>query len=419
MALKRLRNSLVGPIVFVPRSQLRFTLHKRKLQVPAPRDLEAAVGVPTPPSTWDYSNGEKIAFPILGNDQVGDCYYTAWLHFIQAIIGMNGGTATFVAATVIKRYEQLSGGDNGLSDQQIIPEVEGGVVGPKGPHKILDVLIVPVSNQAAINLANWAFGGTLWTAALVEAWYQNAAPGVLWDVGQGSPDQELGHAMFLSGMRQVAKVAYDVRTWGLSPPVEVTYPAIQLADSEILVGFSMEWFNAQGYAPNGLHYTQLAALWVQCGGKTLPASPFPSPVTPPTPPTPPVNPPTPPVPPVPPPAGSNTLAIVGSFSSVTLNGKPVPFNASGFRGLGFTHEAGEVAPRGVNFSQILEIFEQLGNMPPGAISAAITAAKAAGVPGMALAQVLWDNRAAITSNATAVATAIQNLIALYQHPQQG
>lgn len=89
--------------------------------------------------------------------------------------------------------------------------------------------------------------------------------------------------------------------WGLNPPVRLTQAGLESSDPEIIVCFSFEWFDPKtGYAPNGLHYVELASVWQQLGGRQLPANPYPPPVgpNPPVPPTPP-TPPTPPVPPTP------------------------------------------------------------------------------------------------------------------------
>jgi hypothetical protein len=58
---------------------------------------------------------------------------------------------------------------------------------------------------------------------------------------------------------------------------KLTPAGLKVCDPSGFVVFSLRWFNAAGYAPNGLHYDQLAAMWTAAGGKALPASPFPAP----------------------------------------------------------------------------------------------------------------------------------------------
>ncbi len=277
-------------IVLVPREQLRQTRHGRTLKVPFHLRALAAV-TPTPPAAWDGSKGRTIKYPILGNDQVGDCYYADACHCTQTFAGNAGTLLTFNAAAVVARYRVLSGGDNGLGDQQIFPEWQAGIVGPNGPHKILDDMTVNPNDDAAIRLGMWLFCGASYTAALPDAWIADPQPGQVWDAA--TPDPNNGHAMHLSGFD--AHYYYD-ETWGFDPAIRLTPAGLKSSDPEVTVQFSLEMFNAQGVAPhNGMTYDQLAALWVQLGGHALPPSPFPPPVPPGPTPVPPPQPP-PPVP---------------------------------------------------------------------------------------------------------------------------
>lgn len=83
---------------------------------------------------------------------------------------------------------------------------------------------------------------------------------------------------------------YKLQTWGTYG--WITPAGVALCDPSAFVVFSKRWFNAQGIAPNGMTYEQLAALWVQAGGHTPP--PFtptpPGPIPPPTPTPPPPSP---------------------------------------------------------------------------------------------------------------------------------
>ncbi len=307
--------------VLVPREQMRVKAGTRSACIP--RHLKAALAtLPIPPPTYDWTKGNTIAFPILGNDQVGDCYYASSCHAVQLWMAMNGMPVTFSQAAVIARYRKLSGGDNGLSDSDIFGnnhngEFYGGIVGPNGPHKILDHMTVDPSDAQAMALTQWAFGGHTYTCSLCNQWLNNAKPGALWD--RGTPNPSAGHAIILSGKN--AKGNYSLQTWAFNPPIEVTPAGILSSDPEIIVCFSVEWFDPQtGKAPNGLTYDELATLWKTLGGRTLPPSPF----TPPTP-VPPVPVPPIPVPPAPPPVPgtgwSGTITLTnGVVTAVTPGG---------------------------------------------------------------------------------------------------
>jgi hypothetical protein len=186
---------------------------------------------------------------------------------------MNGKPITFSETAVVNRYLQIAGGDNGLGDTQALPEWQGGIVGPSGPYKIVDYMVVDFSNDAAVQLAQYCFGGTVLTVSLLDTWLSNPQPGDTWDAG-GTPNPADGHAIYLNGWNGKT---YTLQTWAFNPPIQLTPAGLKAADPEVVTVFSMDWFNAQGYAPNGLHYTVLAPLWVQLGGNQLPPSPFPPP----------------------------------------------------------------------------------------------------------------------------------------------
>ncbi len=312
-------------VKLVNREKMRAKPGTRSATIP--RHLKGVIAsLPIPPPTYDYTKNNTVAFPVLGNNQVGDCYYAAGCHIFQAWNANVGTPITFNEAAVIARYRKLSGGDNGLSDYDVFGqnhngEFYGGIVGPNGPHKILDHMTVDPADEQAMDLTEWAFGGHVFTCALCNSWLNNSKPGALWD--KGTPNPNAGHAIILTGKK--ANGNRSLQTWGFNPPIEVTRAGILSADPEVLVCFSLEWFDPQtGKAPNGLTYQELADLWHTLGGRQLPPSPF----VPPTP-VPPV-----PVPPVPVPPGpapvpgagfTGSLNYVnGTLVSVTLGNAPAP-----------------------------------------------------------------------------------------------
>jgi hypothetical protein len=155
-------------------------------------------------------------------------------------------------------------------------------------------------------------------------WEANIQPGMIWDAGT-PVDPNAGHAIILDTY-DAAKKVYGLETWGLKPEVVLTQAGLEASQPELIVHFSLEWFNPQGKTPNGDSYEDMAALWVSLGGRQLPPSPFGPPV-PPTPPVPPI-PPVPPVPVPPAPGGgfTGTLTYVnGVLTAVTPGGvAPVP-----------------------------------------------------------------------------------------------
>jgi len=278
----------VGPVQLVDREQLRFKMHGRRFSLP--RHLEALMAsMPPAPPSFDGSKARAIQYPILGNDQEGDCYLVDALHCIQTWLGNVSVPPQFDTSAVLKLYHQLSGGDNGLGDDQIFPAWKKGIFG----HKILDEMTVKTSDVESVRFGLWKFFGGSYTASLLTGWLSNAGPGVVWDAGMGHADRNAGHAMHLSGF--VAKGAplpfkvkslvggtpspadyYFDETWGFGTPIMLTTAGVAASDPEITLQFSIEMFDpATGLAPDGESYEQKAAWWVACGGNRLPVSPFP------------------------------------------------------------------------------------------------------------------------------------------------
>lgn len=293
-------------VCLVNRNQLRFGLHGRRFETP--RHLARLMAnLPSPPATFSWSKGGRLSYPILGNDQYGDCYYAAVCHAAQTYTGNAGTECSFSQAQVVTRYLQIAGGDNGLDDATIMPEWKAGICGPNGPHKILDEMTVNPQDDASTALAMWAFCGLIYTAGLPDVWVKNPQPGSIWDAAP--PDQSNGHAMLLTG--KDPRGYYEDQTWGFNPPVWLTPAGLKGSDPELIVAFSLDMFNAQGIAPNLMSYDDLANLWKACGGRPLPPNPFVNPPTPPTPAPPGPNPPG-PTPPTPTPGATSVLMLTGN-----------------------------------------------------------------------------------------------------------
>lgn len=257
-------------VTLVDREQLRLKAGTKRASLPA--RLKLGGGIEPPPKSFNWSRYHTLNFPVLGNDNYGDCFYAAPAHQVQLWTGNVGTQETFDVQRLIDRYLEVSGGDNGLSDDQIFPEWARGIVGPDGPHKILDYMLVPPTSAELVNLCLWYFGGVLYTASLLNTWLNNARPGATWD-GGGRPDRYAGHAMLLSAVQPNGNL--DVETWGFNPPINLTRAGMAASDPEIIAVFSLDWFDANGMTPAGKNYSQTADLWHQLGGKLLPPSPFP------------------------------------------------------------------------------------------------------------------------------------------------
>ncbi len=233
---------------------------KRSFKIPA--------GWPTPTLPIDYA--KALTFPMYGNDRLGDCMYAAAAHGDNTFTGNNGTESTFDESTLEKDYEQLSGGDNGLDEGTLIQGWKAGIAGVSSAS-ILDALDIDTTNSETMQAAIYLFGGVLFMLDVPDPWC-DTADGDFWDV-PATADQNNGHGTFINGVDAAGN--YHLLTWGGYR--KLTPAGLKACDPSGFVVFSLRWFNAQGYAPNGLHYTQLAAMWTAGGGKVLPASPFPAP----------------------------------------------------------------------------------------------------------------------------------------------
>jgi hypothetical protein len=245
----------------------------------------------------DWTKGDTIPFPMDDNDVLGDCFYAAAEHGDNTWTANVGVESAFDDAATKASYLALSGGDNGLDEGQITGEWKNrGLNGIKAAT-ILDWLDIDPLNAPLVQSAMQLFGHVQFQLAVPDLWINNFTTGYVWDAGSGvAANPNNGHAIIWNGVD--ANGRYKLQTWGTHG--WITPAGVAVCDPTAFVAFSLRWFNALGYAPNGKHYTELAALWVQAGGKPLPVSPYPAPTPGPTP-QPPGPTPQPP-PPAPPPA---------------------------------------------------------------------------------------------------------------------
>lgn len=306
---------------FVPRDSLRGKLRQLRFNHYG-LETATALALPAPPQSFDWSNGRKIKFPLDGNDRYGDCFFTTMCHASNAMTGIVTGVADFFdPAQIIPAYLKLSGGDNGLNTDQVMPYWQNGILG--SAHKIWDFMQVSATNPAAQLLAGWQNGGLVFTAALPDAWVANPRPGMVWDNGPGvQANPRNGHAMYISGRNPDGTL--NVETWGFDEPIKLTPAGLALCDPELFCVASNDWFDANGRSPTGINYNDFAIVWRQEGGGILPSSAFP-PAPSPLPPTPTPTPKPVPFPPLPPGAISviqSTIDALFSQLQDSLAGHP-------------------------------------------------------------------------------------------------
>ena len=211
----------------------------------------------------DWTENNSLSFPLDGNDHYGDCLYAAACHGDNTFTGNHGAESIFNLNTIIQDYLQLSGGDNGLNEGQIVGAWQNGLANTSDA-RILAALNLDPTDHAAMQAAIYFFGGVLFMLDVPETWYQSFTTGATWDA-PATADKNNGHGVWWNGVN--TQGYYKLQTWGTYG--WITPAGVAVCDPSCFVVFSLRWFNA-GVAPNGMTYDQLAALWVQFGGQPFP-----------------------------------------------------------------------------------------------------------------------------------------------------
>ena len=128
---------------------------------------------------------------------------------------------------------------------------------------ILDALDIDTTDPATMRAAIYLFGGVLFMLDVPDPWCKTA-DGDFWDV-PARADRNNGHGTWINGVDAAGN--YHLLTWGGYR--KLTPAGLKACDPSGFVVFSLRWFNASGYAPNGLHYAQLAAMWTAAGGQAV------------------------------------------------------------------------------------------------------------------------------------------------------
>jgi hypothetical protein len=232
----------------------------------------------------DWTKNHSIQFPMDLNDTYGDCYMAAGCHADNCWAGNSGQPFTFSLAAIQSRYFTLSGGDNGLADADMQDEMMSPAIAPgqgyladgksdpnrtlavQQPACIVDWMQFDPTDATATQTAMQRYGACIVTFGVPDNWLQNSNTGAVWDV-PATADPNNGHAVIWTGCR-AQDGAYCLQTWGTY--VWVTPAAAKAVGFTGWIAFSPRWFDPHtGYAPNGVHISDLAAQWVADGGRQI------------------------------------------------------------------------------------------------------------------------------------------------------
>jgi hypothetical protein len=252
---------------FVHRDKMRRTSEKKAL---SPRASHVA---PVPATTLpvDCTGDASVSCPMDANDTLGICGPAMCAH-VDNIRTYGQGKPGFAEDAVnldalIAQYEQVSGGDNGTTEDMLVGS--GGIWMTGGPGLADDPAAV-VADHMDFDVTNTAL-----TQYFIDQFY---AVNMAWSVpdaflnsfSQGAsflspmtPDPENGHFTPLADVD--ASGNYRLWTWGAWCWVSPSF--IASVDPESFVTFSALQFNkSTGYDSHGRHVSDQAAAWMAMGG---------------------------------------------------------------------------------------------------------------------------------------------------------
>jgi hypothetical protein len=264
-----------------------FKMGCRRPVAPCPRlslkNYLLRTGLPTPPSTIDYSPAAKAELAnIYENDALGDCVIAGMGHIEGVLTGNAGNPLMLTTAQITALYSSIGGyvsGDpatdngcdpetalnwwqqNGLFPGATVSGEFGLPVTAPGQHKIAGAMVADATDQQELMLMSWLFENLGVAMELPDEWVSPmpSGSGFIWK-NAGPPVPENGHF--------VAGCGYDtggliIDTWGMLGTLTFAAVARYATPSnggQVYAVISTDAI-AKGKlkAPNGFDWTQLEA----------------------------------------------------------------------------------------------------------------------------------------------------------------
>jgi hypothetical protein len=224
---------------------------------------DRSIVLPVPPAAFGHDNLVP-SFPMLGNDEVGDCVIAGIMHLIQVWTAMGGNPAIFTTANALADYSAITGYDpnNPDSDQgtdmrtALQYGVDTGFIDANGNrHKIGAFMLLQSGNLQELAEAVYLFGGAATGFQLPESAQEQFSDGQTWDVVPGSPI-EGGHCAPV--VARLMTGSLDLVTWGKEEPATPAF-IVQYCDEPWAV-LSPEMM-VNGVTMDGFNLAQLHADW--------------------------------------------------------------------------------------------------------------------------------------------------------------
>lgn len=286
---------------FTPRAQM----DAKRGPARAMKKAEAAFPITQLPV--DCTANNTVVCPMYGNNRYGDCVYVDAVHVDQILTFSQGKRkqSSFDEAKIIQCYQRLSGGDNGLGEDDIVGNYPDnwftGLTGIRDA-RIFDHLDLDPANTEMTRFCIDQFYHVNLFWSVPTRFINNFVSGSVWDNAE-VPNPKNGHASPLTDVDK--KGYYSLYTWGGYGRVSPVFVAS--VQPSLFVCFGIRQFDtATGLDSHGRHITAQNELWVKMGGKSLPTNVIAA--------FPPVGPAPPPLPPPPP----------GSTFTFTIDGYSIP-----------------------------------------------------------------------------------------------
>jgi hypothetical protein len=262
-----------GKHVWIPGAGHFAHFHHRKQTAKKAKLATARLGpipVVTPPI--DCTGNGTVVAPMDGNDVYGDCMEAMAAHvdniwtYGQDQAGFT--ESSFPLQNLVSQYLAKSGGDNGLSESDLVGA--GGIwlsgVGGNPEAIVADALNVNVAN---VNLTRFIIS---WFYSLPMMWsvpdlfLSGFAPGKVFPDAM-KPDPANGHGTPLTDIVKVAghtRWMYRLYTWGAF--AYVTQEFVNSVQPSCFAVLSARQFNSAGFDSHGRHVSIVGPAWVLIGG---------------------------------------------------------------------------------------------------------------------------------------------------------
>lgn len=213
--------------------------------------------LPVPDVIDDYTS--VTSWPMMRNDQLGDCTIAAVGHSIQLWTHLGQGNEVVLSDdTIVGVYSTITGyspdkpdSDNGAVEQDVLKYWQQTGI---GGHNIDSYVSIDVKDHYEVQLAIYLFG-SLYVGVALPITAQNQD---VWDVSMfdwgsdAEPGSWGGHAIPLVGYNKTGPVAI---TWGATK--QMTWAWWDKYGDEGYAILSKDWVNQAQVAPNHIVWAQL------------------------------------------------------------------------------------------------------------------------------------------------------------------